>query len=816
MTHRPPRFRLLGSPVRAAALTLLGGMAAAPALAQTAAAPAAAASAPDRAAPASTAPDKPAASATLQEVVITATKRKTTLLKTPVAVTAINAESLERANMSTILDIVHLVPSFQATAQGDHGVLTMTLRGIGNDSAKTEYADPEVALFVNGVYTARPEGAASLMFDMEGVEILRGPQGTLWGRNSTVGAINFQTARPVLGQTFGSAEFGVGTYGREGARATFNVPISSTVALRLAYAHEQHDGYVDYQNPTRYTLAQQQAAWAASGGAAADFRPINYNLFVQGGPKYSAQDQTAVRLSLLVKPSATLSWDVSYERFQDRGTLPMSLMQTPREGQKFWSALIDTAPYLHRDSDVVRSRVDWDVDSSMRLSYIAGYSKFFGASTYDQDLGVTAPTSFATGATYQEDRTNWSRYTSHSHEVQLQSTGKQTLDWILGLYYGAENNAIRFDIPIMNGTQVGTVGWQGSFIQPKETVDTKAAFGQLTYNVSDDLHLTGGARYTQDKRANVGGRGHGWAYSATVPAVAIDPGLNPAAPGSGFNDGCCNDGTYSSSKATGLARVSFDLSADSMVYASVATGYKGGGLQDGGDKYDPETLTSYEIGNKLRLLGNTLTLATAVYHSDFKGYQFAGPLQRPDGSRAFGFANAEGAKVSGLEMELAAKPTPDDRLNVTLALTKTKLGKLLAFSRDYTLPTCTDPIGSLASAQCQDVTGNEMPHAPRVAATVLYEHTVHLGSATLAPRLSVKYESASWLSVFNLGEGDRQKAYARVDLGLRYAEKGWYVDTFLRNAGDGKVKTSAGSNGTIFTAQYLPPRTLGVNVGMEF
>src|SRR5439155_15622655 len=146
---------------------------------------------------------------TTQQVVVTATKRSTPLQKTPVAVTAIGADALEKAQTSTIIDIVHLVPSFQATTQGDHGVITMTLRGIGNDSAKTEYADPEVGLFVNGVYAARPEGAAALLFDMEGVEVLRGPQGTLWGRNSTVGAINFQTARPVLGQQCGNFEFGL-------------------------------------------------------------------------------------------------------------------------------------------------------------------------------------------------------------------------------------------------------------------------------------------------------------------------------------------------------------------------------------------------------------------------------------------------------------------------------------------------------------------------------------------------------------------------------------------------------------------------------
>jgi len=780
---------------------------------------------------------------TIQEVVVTATKRKTSLQKTPVAVTAINSAALDDAHMTTLLDIVHLVPGLQATAQGDHGVTTMTLRGIGNDTAKTEYADPEVALFVNGVYTARPEGAAALMFDMEGVEVLRGPQGTLWGRNSTVGAVNFQTARATLGQTFGNVELGMGTYGRLGQRGHFNLPLSDTLAIRFAFAHEQHDGYVSYQNPTRYTVAQQQAAWLAASpsNTLAQWRPINYNLFVQNGPKYSAQNQTGARVSLSWHPTKDLTWDISYERFQDRGTPSMAVVQQPRPGQEFWSALIDTAPYLHRDSDNVRSRIDYDLNTAMRLSYVAGFSRFKGASTFDQDMGQGgSPTSFATGgAGFQEDRTNWSKFRSQSHELQLQSTGTQTVDWILGAYYGAENNGIRFDIPIFNGTQEGTLGWQGSFVQPKETVDTRALFGQATFNVSDALHLTGGVRYTRDDRKNVGGRGHGWAYGDPAvtgyAAVPVDPGCDTSGPdlkgGCGFGEGDVNDAHYKGSKGTYLLRLSYDLSKTTMVYGSVATGYKSGGNQDKGGQYKPENLTSYEIGAKTTLLGGAMTFNTALFHLDFKDFQFGAPALAPDGSRFFGFSNAKGAKVDGIEFELAAKLTANDRLNLSGAITKSKLGELVGFSNDYALPACTDSraltdpskpfnatTNAYVSSNCLDVTGNQMPHAPRFSGTLLYEHRVAMGGdASLAPRISVHYETASYMSVFNLGEGDRQKAYARVDVGARYSGKNWYADAFVRNLSNGKFKTSAGSTGGgIFTAQYQAPRTFGMNVGTDF
>src|SRR4051812_45052249 len=330
------------------------------------------------------------ASGTVEEVVVTATKRDTALQRTPVAVTAVTSQVLADEHIDSLLEVTHLVPSFQATTEGDHGVITMTMRGIGNDSAKTEYADPEVALFINGIYAPRAEGAASLLFDMQNIEVLRGPQGTLWGRNSTVGAVNMQTAPAELGANFGDIQGGLGSYNRYGARAAFNFALSDTFALRAAFVHEQHDGYVDYQNPKLPSLADQQTAYdaynAANNAAAAaagkpnpatkPFQPIDRNTFVQGGPKYNAQDQSAARLSLLWKPTRDITWNASYEKFLDRGTPNFNLLQEQRPGEKFWSALVSVAPYLDRNVNTFRSRVDWNLSDYLALDYVAGYSDF--------------------------------------------------------------------------------------------------------------------------------------------------------------------------------------------------------------------------------------------------------------------------------------------------------------------------------------------------------------------------------------------------------------------------------------------------------
>jgi iron complex outermembrane receptor protein len=818
MNVRVPQSGKL-SPIKLAILALLAGsnvVYAADEPAPQAAAPAASASAPEQ------------GSGIVAEVYVTATKRSTSLQKTPVAVTALNAAALDDNHVQTIQDVVNLVPGFSATGQGDHGVITMTLRGIGNDSAKTEYADPEVATFVDGIYSPRPEGATALLFDLEAIEVLRGPQGTLWGRNSTVGAVNMQTVKPEIGSNAGSVEIGYGNYTRLGARGAVNLPISDTMAMRVAVVHEQHDGYVDYQQPNLPTLAQQHAAadpviaaWnKAHPNNPIGFQALNQNLYVRNGQKYNAQDQSAARLSFLWQPSAQLKWNIAYEHYIDRGTPSMNLLQQQRPGQDFWSALIDTAPSVNRDSNSVRSRIDYQINNDVALAYIAGYSRFNGSSTFDQDGGANPATSFTTAtsptgnAGYQANNTVWSKYKNYSHELEFMSTGKREVDWLLGLYYANEDNGIRFDIPIMNGTEQGTVNWQGSFIQPKETVDSRAAFGQATWNVGEQWHLTGGFRYTSDERKNIGGTGNGWT-NYDVPQVPVNPSMNPlGGPNSGFTTYSFNSGSYKGNKLTGLARVSYDIDKNNMVFASVSTGYKSGGLQDGGLPYGAETLTNFEIGSKSTFLGGAVRMNNSAYYEKFKDFQFSAPVTYADGTRGLATSNAEGAKVWGLETEIAAKLTREDKVQVTAAYTNAKLKNLIGGSNDYSLPACTVPG---ITNPCLDVSGNTMPHSPKFSAQVMYQHSFALEGGTLIPRISMHYETASWLSVFNLGDPDKQKAYTRTDLGLRFdANSKWYFDAFVRNVEDGKIKTSAMNANGPWQAQYLPPRTFGINVGRSF
>ena len=811
--------------------------------------------------PTTAAPSVPAADTlAIPEVIVTATKRSTSLQQTPVAVTALSAKDLDNAHVQNILDIVALVPGFSATQEGDHGVITMTLRGIGNDQAKTEYADPEVATFVDGVYSPRAEGATTLMYDLDGVEILRGPQGTLWGRNSTVGVVNYQTAKPVLGDNSGNVETSVGSYHALGAKGALNIPLSDDSALRIAFDHQQHEGYVNFQSAPQISLASQQAAAAPAIAAynaknptaPISFTAINPNDFITTGQKYDAQDQSALRVSYLYQPSAALKWTTSIEDFVDHGTPNISVLQTPAAGQKLWSVLAENAPSTDRTSLNVRSHVDWTVNDHMSLNDTFGYGNFKGSSTFDQNAGAVTPTSFTTGGNLQFDNTDNSHYTNFSNELQLQSTGKNELDWLVGLYYAHEDNSIRFDITQQNGTTQGTIGWQGVFIQPQEISVSKAVFTQETWNVSDALHFTGGVRFTQDNKSNNGGNdfdSNGVLTEPVQPSSNINSNMSNGYPIGNPKSGIVsynnNQGSYSDHKATWLAKATYNASPTTMFYGSVSTGYKSGGLQDGGasagpaGQFAPETILNYELGSKMSFLGGSVKWNNAIYDEQFKGYQIASAVVNGSGGQSLAIYNVQGTtNIVGWESELAAKLTPVDRLQIVTSYIPTaKLGSLVAGSNDYSQIMTANL--AAPGVPGQDITGNRMPHAPKFSTTVQFEHAIHLTDGTVTPRISMHYETASWLSVFNGGanttvaagdsanntagnSGDQQKAYTRTDLAVHYAsQKGWYAEAYVRNVENANVKTmamaQASNNGVVaWQAQYMAPLTAGIFFGNRF
>jgi iron complex outermembrane receptor protein len=778
---------------------------------------------------------KPENDSQIGEIIVTATRRETSLQKTPVAVSAFSQATLDRQQVKDVTDLARFVPSLQFNQQGDQTAVLLTLRGIGNDSAYTEVADPEVAIYVDGIYSPRAQGAVVLLYDLERAEVLRGPQGTLFGRNATVGALNLTTAKPRLGEFSGYVEGVAGSYSRLGLRGAINIPVTDTLAIRFAAITDRHDGYASYQNPP-----------AVAG--------ISPSAFITSGKKYYAANQLSGRINVLWEPSDKFTWNFGVEGYKDTGAPVTGLMQTPRPGQKMWSILADTAPDQDRWSVNLHSTMDYNLTDGIQASYIAGYQKIGGSTATDSDAGTLPPTSASTpSGAFQENRTVSSSYKFQSHELQLKSRGDNKIDWILGAYYSHEKNSIRFDVDQRNGYRNGTFSWAGSFIQADREIDSLAAFGQATWHVNDKIRLTGGLRYTDDKKKDVGGRnvtysGTGCSTADKAPGGACTTGIFGAypdataqqlvalLPGYGIAN---NDVKGKWHKLTYLARADADLAPGILGYASVSTGFKSGNIQDNALLTNPESLTNYEVGLKNRLFGNRMTLNLAAYYSDFKGYQVNQAVTNRDAagnviSSQLVTQNAKGAKAYGIEAELAWNVTDVDRLQLSGTVQKTKLEELQSI--DARLYNNSDQ-GKVA-----ELKGNELAHAPRFSATATYEHDFVLSSgARITPRATTHYETKSWLSYFN-GDGnpfvnpnltgtprgiygtsfDRQKAYFRSDFSLRFEpeNKAFMIEGFVQNIEDKRIRTGTGSFGApatpIFISVLQAPRTWGVRARAKF
>jgi iron complex outermembrane receptor protein len=800
-----------------------------------------------------TAPAAPAQNANdgsqVAEIVVTATKRETSLSKTPIAISAFSQDLLNKQQVKDVTGLAQYVPSLHFAQQGDQGAILLTMRGIGNDSAYTEVADPEVAIYVDGIYSPRAQGASALMYDMERVEVLRGPQGTLFGRNATVGAVSLVTAKPKFDKMSAEVEVVGGAYNRFGIRGMLNIPVTDNFALRAAFITDRHDGYIAYQP-------------APTGPG------INPSAYVTSGKRYYAGDQKSARLSARWE-LPKFHWDLTTEYYKDDGSPILSLLQTPRPGTSFWSAQIDTAPQTDRYSVGIRSNMGYDLTDHIGITYIAGWSRVGGTADSDADAGAFPPTGpTAPVDAYGENRTAFSRYDFWSHELQIKSTGKNAIDWIVGGYYSHEVNKIRFDIDQRNGYRDGTFNWAGTFIQADRSIDSAAAFGQAIWHATDKINFTGGLRFTHDQKRDVGGRNvtfagcpstltgaQAAACAAAIPNIQGIYGIDLNGAGNaqdvvnqlnaqtsqyGNLWGISPNDTHGSwNKVTWLARADAQVTDSTLAYASVSTGFKSGNIEDGGLLAGPETLTNYEIGSKSRFFGGRATLNLAAYYSKFTGYQVNQAITTRDangnivGSQIV-TTNAKGAKSYGIEAELTANITRNDRLNLAATVQKTKLDDLITVdNRIYN----NDP------ANYENLKGNELPHAPRFSATATYEHDVVMDNGgKLTPRFTLHYETRSWLTYFNgdvasryapadqAGKGllgtafDQQKAFAKIDIALAYTMPGgkYMVEAFAQNLTDHRIRTSASVSGPtnglspVYLSNYEPPRTWGVRLRGSF
>lgn len=696
----------------------------------------------------------------LGDIVITAQRRNENLQKAPITVSALTGETLAARGVTSVAGIATELPGLQIADSGG-GTTQVFMRGIGSTNV-SEVGDSAIAIQVDGIYIARPNSFGSLLYDLDRVEVLRGPQGTLYGRNATAGAINLISKRPTQ-ELGGNAAVEFGNYGALLTTGALNVPITDTLAVRAAFQTVRHDGY---QKST------------TTGPAA--------------GNDKQDQDDKSARVQALWKPNDRLSvlirGDYLRQEGNGGGDVAYPLVGNPREfastvrtsvNNKFWS---------------VGAEISYDLGFAE-----ATYLNSYNATRIDrlrENVASHVPN-------YLDLDTN-----TFSNEFRLGHDSAK-LKWVVGLYAFDEDTYTNYNV-LRPAT-----GDYTSYFNPTVDSNSKAAFGQLTYSVTPALRLTGGLRYTHDKKSRYGGT-YIRAADGTIKSTVS---LNAA-----------SDSWNSTNWKVG---VDYDLTSAILLYANVGTGYKAGGYYDGlePNSYDPEHITAYEAGLKSRFFDNRAQLNISGFLYNYKDFQVT--AQRLISNTLSSITlNADKARLYGVEAEGSFAITPHDRIDGYVTWLHT------AYT-DFTLPlgdANTNSNANAAFGHCfsTDYTattprpasfdGCQLAKSPSWTFNFGYQHIVDLGAAgRITGRVQTHFESMKYLEYHGFDQ-NVQGSFTKTDLTLTYEPQGraWSVMLFGRNLENNDIRVNSSPNtGTGLASNgsgdfYAPPRTYGVRLSANF
>lgn len=708
----------------------------------------------------------------IQDIVVTAQRRDENLQKAALAVSVIGGDALADAGVNTAQDLTKLVPALKLSGVGGGGT-QVTIRGVGN-FAGNPFAEPAVAVNMDGVYLARSSGPNGLYYDLERVEVLKGPQGTLYGRNATAGAINIIARKPE--KEFGAqGSFEYGNFDKWRGELAVNLPVSDSAAFRVAGVISRHDGYFKDGYNDDKTEALRAQLLLDGGGPLSILFAGDYSHTGGKGPNGTfALSKTGFTTS---DPYLGASLDGSNTILEGvsnaitMGANPNLLPRFKDDG------------FLDIDNWGVSATVNYDLGGAA-LTFIPAYRK--SESHY-----------LHYNAGFPVDSDEYSKATSM--ELRLASTdGGSPLQWLIGGYYFNED--INFDLRPFQGVAYGVT-------QPDLNTRSLAAFGQLTYAVAENIRLSGGLRYTDEKKTMDGQLGNGPGPGFPVNFVTLD------------------GGRIKDTSVTWKAGIEVDASPRSLLYANVGTGFKAGGFfaSQAPNTSKPEKITAYTIGSKNRFFGNTLQLNAEAFYWKYKDKQVThiGPI-KPAGFNLI-TENAGSAEIYGAEVELLWQPTDADRLSANAQYLHSKYNSFV-----YTQTVLTGPaqtacdIAPIAGqpAVSVDCSGRVLPRAPKWTVNLSYQHTFDIGTVGKVDALiGTRIESMSVLGEEYL-PGQYQKSYMASNASLTWhdADDRYFISAFVDNIEDETVKVASFVQPVVGLPMTVlgPPRTYGVRVGFKY
>jgi iron complex outermembrane recepter protein len=743
----------------------------------------------------------------IEVIVVNARKRSEELQTVPVAISAFTADSLKRANIENAADIQFSVPS-AILVGGD----TFTIRGIGNGSLG---GDAGVGVFLNGASVAPP--SQDLFFDIERIEILRGPQGTLFGRNTTGGAINIATKQPT-NKLGGELSIETGNFNERRVGGVFNIPFSENVAQRFAGYVYKRDGFTkNVFTGSKIDGRDQGSIRSSTRIQVSDNSALNIVLGL-----YNENSSRTRETKRLCKANAVLGCSPNELGF-DSPAAGSTILQTlasrftpfPAGGNIYAGALnpqnvrevaADTDPTFGLDQRNATLDYTHDFDS-FDLTYVGGYSTFNTEQNTDWD-NAALPFRFTRPITYLRNReavvTTDQLLTSDSftatsrtvsHEVRAASKFKGIFNFTAGAYYFESSGKVGFEAwhPAIEAVQ----RLQGRppeswFINTKGrgTLETSAIFGETNFKISDKLRVALGARYTREDRTSI---------SRNIVLSAPGPE---------------REGSSSSSKTTGRVTVDFALTPSSFLYGSVATGYKGGGFNIGNTAtptFKPEEVTAYEIGWKNTLLNGSLQANFTGFYNDYKNLQLG---QRIGGTVLT--SNAD-SKTKGAEAEFVWSPTRALLFDANLSLLNTRIGSFLTV--DGANPaqslTATTPTVSV------NLDGKELPYSPTKKYKLGGQFSLPIGAWTSIYRLDHVWQDSYFAREFN-APTDKISAWSVTNLQMRFISPSTnvqfkaYVKNLANKNNITRIVVEDALLGSYRNARYLDPRTFGVSLEYKF
>lgn len=712
---------------------------------------------------------------TLPDIVVTAQRRTEDLQKVATAATALSGPALTEKGITRLDQLQNIAPSVSIT---DAGLTqSVNIRGIGLASGSPSVANG-VATYVDGLFQP-PIVSTSSFYDIAGVEVYRGPQGTFVGSNSTGGAIFINSRSPELGKVDGYAEASGGNYNARGAEGALNVPLSSTLAVRVAGKYRYHDSYFTDIGP-------------------------NHN-------KAGKLDETNGRIGVLWKPGQAFQALLKVE-LAAKGAGGYASAPIPGSAYAPYSPSdIRTLNYdspTRNDERAFQTSLElrYELSGGVVIRSLTGYQNKRIFNLYDSDATNAAlypyrdPTNPSLGKILPQSSMNqFVRERVWTEEINIISPKDQKISWILGAYY--QKN--RIDVNIVSLSD----GFPTD-ITPNNKKITTGVFGQMTWALSPKLSLDLGARYS-----HFSGSGGG--------TVVIGRGI-PGFPANGLTVAVL-DGTHQDGRMTGKASLNWTPDSNNLLYAFVARGYKPGGFNSATSQFGPETVVDYEAGWKSTLAGGRVRTQVGAFYYDYRNFQF--DVLDPTTGQV-NPTNLTGAKIKGLEAQIQAK-LGGFTFDGGVAYVDSKIGTVTfidtrAVARDFPGVTLTVqcPAGQPSNpGTCLNYTpyyrttnGGPNLFSPKWTYNLGARYDVRLGDVKVTPSVNYSFidKQFSYIGYSPISDVLPSRGLLSARIGIEW--KNVLVEAFGTNLTNKKYVSGQGGNNEYFGA----PREYGARIRYDF